>query len=232
MGLDTVELVMEIEEDFGITISDAVAEHCRTVNEVALYVYGQIQARPVSHSGDSPNAIRFQELRRAIAERTNVSPESILPESPADEAIPHAIRRKLWSRSKVPLSELRRPGWARTCIAFTGFGTFVLFMLILVAGRVDGISATVLAAAIAVVPLLLVTVLLRPFKRELPPTIHTICDLARGMFHARKNHEPLPGETTFPQVLLRIRQITADQMGLPLEQVLPHSRFVEDLEMD
>ncbi len=232
MGLDTVELVMEIEEEFGITFPDAAAEHCRTVNEVALYVYGRIEACPTSSTKPNTAVIRFQELRRDIAEISSVEPDSIHPESLASEAIPRGIRRKFWSRSKVPLPDLHRPNWAYACIALIGTGTFAIVAVPLGSGSVDLISTLILAAAVAVVATFAAILCLRPFKRELPANISTIDDLARGTFRHSKKYEPLPGEATFPQVLLRIRQITADQMGLPIEKVFPRSRFVEDLEMD
>jgi acyl carrier protein len=37
-SLDLIELVMELEEEFGITIADAEAEACRTVADVTALV--------------------------------------------------------------------------------------------------------------------------------------------------------------------------------------------------
>ena len=43
MGLDTVEFVMEIEEEFSITISDEDAAELGIVGDLAEYVYRRIK---------------------------------------------------------------------------------------------------------------------------------------------------------------------------------------------
>ena len=48
MGLDTVELVIAIEDEFGIQIPDAVAANMFTPNDVADFVIGLVE------QGDEP----------------------------------------------------------------------------------------------------------------------------------------------------------------------------------
>ena len=45
MGLDTVELVLLIEEHFQIEIADEAASKITTVGELHEYVYGQLKRR-------------------------------------------------------------------------------------------------------------------------------------------------------------------------------------------
>lgn len=42
-SLDTVEMVMEIEEEFDISISDDIAETLATVGDVVRYVEGKVK---------------------------------------------------------------------------------------------------------------------------------------------------------------------------------------------
>ncbi|MCM8784210.1 MAG: acyl carrier protein [Candidatus Omnitrophica bacterium] len=44
-SLDTVELVMALEEEFGIEISDEDAEKIRTVGDAIKYIEGKIQPK-------------------------------------------------------------------------------------------------------------------------------------------------------------------------------------------
>lgn len=46
MGLDTVEIILEIEEAFGIHIPDEVAGNMRTVQDMVDYVTGQVATVP------------------------------------------------------------------------------------------------------------------------------------------------------------------------------------------
>ena len=52
MGLETVELVMAFEEEFGISIPDSAATTMRTPRDVALFVSEERQRllRPISES--------------------------------------------------------------------------------------------------------------------------------------------------------------------------------------
>ena len=47
MGLDLVEIVMQCEEDFGITFEDSDAEQIRTVGDLYLLVCRQLGVGPV-----------------------------------------------------------------------------------------------------------------------------------------------------------------------------------------
>ena len=42
-SLDTVEIVMKVEEEFGISIADDAAERIHTVEELANYIEGQLK---------------------------------------------------------------------------------------------------------------------------------------------------------------------------------------------
>lgn len=44
-SLDTVELVMALEEEFGIEIPDEDAEKAKTVNNVVVYIEGKLKQK-------------------------------------------------------------------------------------------------------------------------------------------------------------------------------------------
>ena len=68
MGLESVEFIMEVESEFGISIPDATAERLRTVGEVADYV--------VSDGGRTRGPV-VQRLREIASKHTEVPLERI-----------------------------------------------------------------------------------------------------------------------------------------------------------
>ena len=78
MGLDTVELVLAVEEHFDIEIPDRVAGTLETVGLLHQFVVRELQRRrllPVD-----AEAV-FSELRHIICEHTGVEPDKIVPEA-------------------------------------------------------------------------------------------------------------------------------------------------------
>ena len=76
MGLDTVELVMAVEERFAIEIPDEVAATLETVGLLHNFVVSQLQCRsllPVDEAGV------FAQLRDIICEQTGVGRDRIVP---------------------------------------------------------------------------------------------------------------------------------------------------------
>ena len=71
MGLDTVELVMAYEEEFGITISDAAAERLVTPGGVIDHIMLQLRNR-----GEEPDrAIVANTIREITLEQLGIRPE-------------------------------------------------------------------------------------------------------------------------------------------------------------
>jgi acyl carrier protein len=76
MGLDTVELVMAIEEHFGIDIPNEDAAKLVTVRDVHAYVVAQLQRQ-----GRAPvHSQVFEELRAIIAEQGGLDPRLVEPD--------------------------------------------------------------------------------------------------------------------------------------------------------
>jgi acyl carrier protein len=91
MGLDTVELVMEFEREFDITIPDAEAARMQTVADTLRFIVAELARK--SPDPDS-NARAFYEpngsvdvprvaskLRHIIAEQMAIDPKDVHPDS-------------------------------------------------------------------------------------------------------------------------------------------------------
>ena len=77
MGLDSVELVMNVEDHFGIEIPDRAAEKLLTVGDLHTFVVEELQriGRP-----RDPREV-FVELRELICDQLAIQPELVIPEA-------------------------------------------------------------------------------------------------------------------------------------------------------
>ncbi|MCE9547006.1 MAG: hypothetical protein K8T25_16145 [Planctomycetia bacterium] len=84
MGLDIMELVMEVEDEFCIAIPDEVAQRVRTVGDIYDYVLEQ-KSRPIDPLNmmpaiGSPDEV-WQKLQALFVNQLGVSPEQVTPEA-------------------------------------------------------------------------------------------------------------------------------------------------------
>jgi acyl carrier protein len=89
MGLDTVELVMEVEDEFGMSIPDADAELIQTVGQLHAYVCQRLRPR-----GETvcPTARAFYRFRRALLARQPVPRRCVRPSSRVSRLLPEECR--------------------------------------------------------------------------------------------------------------------------------------------
>ena len=76
MGLDTVELILSIEETFDIEIPDAVAEKIYTVGDLHAFVFSELTRL------ERPNINReidFDILRSLVCFQLGVKPDKVVP---------------------------------------------------------------------------------------------------------------------------------------------------------
>lgn len=78
MGLDTVELVMAVEEQFEIEIPDEIASTLETVGLLHAFVVSQLRRRSLLPIDD---AAVFSKLRDIICEQTAIEPGRVVPEA-------------------------------------------------------------------------------------------------------------------------------------------------------
>jgi acyl carrier protein len=76
MGLDTVELVMAVEDWFEITIPDEVAQKLFTVGDLHGFVVSEL-TRIGRFGGDSARV--YEQLKEIIVRQLGVRPEEVVP---------------------------------------------------------------------------------------------------------------------------------------------------------
>jgi len=80
MGLETVEIVMEVERRFGISVPYEVASNCVTVADLQKVVVDLLVAKGGQRSSEFDAEV-LRELIRISAEITGNDPATIRPES-------------------------------------------------------------------------------------------------------------------------------------------------------
>jgi acyl carrier protein len=77
MGLDTVELVMEVEDEFGIELPDADAERLQTVGQLVDYLVGRLG--PPASPPPCATARAFYDFRASVVTVCGVSRRGVGP---------------------------------------------------------------------------------------------------------------------------------------------------------
>jgi acyl carrier protein len=76
MGLDTVELVMAVEDCFEITIPNEVAETLVTVGKLHEFVVSEL-TRTGRFGGDSSRV--YEQVKEIVVRQLGVRPEEVVP---------------------------------------------------------------------------------------------------------------------------------------------------------
>ncbi len=237
MGMDSVEIVLRLEEEFCISISDEEAAATRTVGDVYHLVVSRLDLTPGCLS-----SMAFYQTRRALTECLGLPRRSIRPTTPLAPLLPMGTRREQWQliceRIGLPIPPLRLPDSWRQRFYSWGFGGGLVLALALggVALHYDWPAPLVffltlflwIGLTVAVFKILKSSAL--SFVNELPAD--TAGELARVLLSVNYNHFAPVTEGQKPtneDVWERIVDIFCDQLQIGREEVVPNARIVDDL---
>lgn len=231
MGLDTVELVMTIEESFDIQIPDVHAEKMRTVGDVYDYILAAKQANQTQR-GACLTAATFYKIRRELCPLLDVAPNSLRPRTDITTVIPASQRRWIWQelrqRLHVLMPPLNRPVWCLTVlpllvmivsvaagfIAIDRLGTCVATTIVMLTLSVAGTAAAWMTTPLAVHP------------AENIRTLGGLSTVVLAYNQAAISTET--GSWDKGEIWEALRVIIADQVGVPIEHVVREASFVDD----
>ncbi|MCR9246219.1 MAG: hypothetical protein NXI31_14405 [bacterium] len=95
MGLDSVELLIALEDEFGIAIPDEAAQELVTPRLVTDYFLGQLQQTEAS---ECLRQQTFFRLRRGLRGEGHEQRDSVRPATRLDELIAHEEWPRTWRR--------------------------------------------------------------------------------------------------------------------------------------
>jgi hypothetical protein len=233
MGLDSVELVMAVEEKFGISISDEEAQEIRTVGDMYECVLRKVM---VADTSSCLTQKAFHLLRRTARDLFNVPRDQFRPDARLNVIVPRASRRENWTRFQ---SAVGAANWPKLTISWPGafallalvfaipcsvfvFGTAVLKWNVLVAGTG--------AAALMLLSIKAGKLVARPFETEFRG-VSTVRDLAFML--VAQNPQLFGAEHatwTANETWAVLASVIKIQTGV--SQFTKDSRFVDDLKID
>lgn len=223
MGLDAIEIILEVEGRFGITISDAESEEVRTVGDLAAIVDARLAAARRLRCPSFESFLRVRQFTRDFLSRPQLS---LKPSTAIATIIPLGRRRELWSQLNAWLGDttppLRRPRPIQLAIALISLSAFSISLWAAWTDEWYFVLGFLASLALAMLLYLVTT----PFYVLPPANLSTFADLTRRVTGlTASTNPPMNPDEAFAA----LREIIVDTLGVKPEQVVPTARFVQDL---
>ncbi|MDA7910202.1 hypothetical protein N9B44_00885 [bacterium] len=232
MGLDTVELVMEVEESFGIKIPDDDAQRIVTVGDLFEFVKAHTELAP---AGTCLTAATFYDIRNGL--RAVGIEKRFGPSTPLAEILPEHKRRSFWAtltrNTRLRLPNLVRPSWVIVAnVAITICASIAIAFL---ASERDLSGVTFFAIAIMCLFTIgfLASLVTTPFATNFATEFVTFRGLSERVLalnatKLKNEHGPMgPND-----IWVILRELIVNQVGVDIDEVTPDASFVKDLGCD
>jgi len=222
MGLDGVELIMAVEEEFKIAISDAEAGRSDTVGKLVEVVHSRLR-----HDAKEPCPSQhgFYVIRKQLMRQLRLSRAAVTPDTKLGELIPALNRRAVWLDLIRSLTGEHATGPAlvrpkrlnRLILLLLPSLAFLLALLwvpfdFFWIGFFPAIGIALLGDRLTI-----------PFKTEFPLEFSQVKDLICLV-------ETLDSRTwSKDEVFAKIREISVEILGVKPEQVTLGANWVKDL---
>jgi acyl carrier protein len=233
MGLDSAELVMEIEEAFDIRIPDEVAEKMVTVGDVYRYVLEHTPGDTNRRPSVCLTAVTFYKLRRLFMADLGIDRRRLRTDTSIESLLPPLDRRETWSRLakalELKLPELTLPPRVERLIQVVPALVAVL-LLIAMLGAFPPMVSFMAVGVLFVLLVFAVANIAQPWATRPSPAFATLGGLARvvmadNLGTIRAQHAgPNPADTW--EVL---QAVIVQQLGVDPKDVTPEASFVYDL---
>ncbi len=228
MGLDAVEIVMDVEDHFGISIQNAEAERVRTVGDLVALIGSRIES---AHLATCPTLASFLLLRSSVREIADNDTLRIRTGTRVVDVLDRSQRQRLWARldemlGSAPLS-LRRPPALRKLLSVLALSTMAFAFVAAAVIDLDTLPLTFTLAAIVTLVLHIVTV---PLRNCPPDTLATFGSIARRIAGVNVATKQLHLDSA-DAILGELRPIVVDTLGVDGSEVVLTAKFIEDLGM-
>jgi acyl carrier protein len=247
MGLDTVELVLEVEDEFDISIYDDDFQSFATVGDLTDYVVDRLAAAgrldPLSGEITPCSSPRhFTRLRRSVMGLYHTPRAAVRVRTRLEDVVPCDDRSVQWKRLGeslgLQLPGLCRPKWLSHVLGWASFaliGAILCTWLVLAklgAAPPEPLAAAALTSLCAgIAAIVMAYRLTRPLAVHVPDFL-TVGGLVLQLERAERRRLAPQTRWSRDQAAHAIRSIVSEQFGVPLEQVTREARFVEDLWAD
>lgn len=242
MGLDTVELVMDVEDKFDIVIWDADYPGIVTVGDLHALIMKRLQASidPRPEPPTCPSMITFLKVRQFFVSAFNVGRSTIRPQTKLDLLLPHNDRDSVWyklaSHADLRLPELRR-SLIENLAVFVSPLVLCGVLTVIAIAQVETAFAGHAAGCGFMSYLVLLSLLSRRIPRTLlPGGCEVVGDLVGFSLKWKYANEAVTSRyRTAGNVIDRdavwndLVNLICDQLGVKKADVTREARFIEDL---
>jgi len=235
MGLDSVELVIEVEDTLGIEISNLEAEKINTVQDFYDCAWRHVSNKKLAIEKCYTQSV-FYKIRQAIIENIKVDKANITPKTKIADIIPFENRRQIWHQLedklqlKLPQLELRNP----YNIVLNAFGiTTILGSLLVELFLVKIYHASYWIYGYSLIGILLTSLLSKaftPFRTNF--VTNDFGQLTKNVFS--NNFKVITNDKgiTKNDLQIVIRGIISNKMGIDLAEITPEKSLTRDLGID
>ena len=234
MGLDSVELVMAVEEKFGISIPDEEASEIRTVGDLHRCVTRKIA---IASKSSCLTQRAFHRLRRAAMQLFRTPRSEFRPDTKLASILPGGARRQTWRRLQAAVGATK---WPDLKLSWLGVALALALVLVLPWGFFSYSSGVlrwnILVSALAAFGLFIfmaraTKTLTRPFQTQFGQGISTVRDLT---YYVVAQNPELVGVDratwTDDESWELLVTVIQDQTGV--KEFTKESRIVDDLGID
>ncbi|RLA75230.1 MAG: hypothetical protein DRG30_04660 [Epsilonproteobacteria bacterium] len=220
MGLDLVELVLEVEDEFDIYLPDEDMECLITPDDLATYIFNKFKR---DSDGKCGSQVAFYKLRKLFIENFENKREELVPNANLEELLGDNIQVK-WKRLQGLLGNKIYP----TSLELSKKENLILLYFSIAVGAIfyyynKDLIATI---PITVISFFALFFLLSYFiGKEVPKRYKKLSSLIKYM----DNNAISNIYNTKEKVLKKVIEISSEQLGIPIGEIKPHSRYVEDL---
>lgn len=233
MGLDSVEILIEVEHAFGIKIPDSEAEKIITVGDFHNSVWRHLEGR---HIEKCHSQALFYRLRSDLASKNGIDRSQITLKTAPNDLWPVNSRRRDYgqfqqnSGLRLPALELPTPwsdllAWASV---FVVVGSLVTEFILV---NFFDFSAWIwLCTLLAILIIVGISELLDPLRTRVAQS-----DMREFTMQVLKNNYKAivkDAGTNRREMEAVINQIIADKVGLDLVELEPGKRIADDLGVD
>lgn len=236
MGMDGIELVLEVENVFNITISDQEAAQIITVGDLYNCVLSKVKAAEEGNKDKICMTARaFYQLRRGLADYFRLDTKQIHPNTLTAPIFAPDHRNRSWKNLAKQLNlrfpRLKTPAWL--------LGLEVLMFVLFSAGLFRAMYQTN-----AFFPLILILCFLilylkwispqkaRWFVLEIPPNCQTMGHFAKSLLPLNYSRIAQQESGYKEEIWHTLCDIISDQLGVAKSKLTPQTDFVKDLNVD
>lgn len=233
MGMDTVEMVMEMEDTFGVELTEADVEAVRTPRDLVDVIFGKLRHSDVQVCQTQRG---FYLLRRAFMQELGLARNDIRLDSHFREWIPPEHERELWPRLQVSVSargwpDLARPLWMVRLLTCIVLAVMIIICLaittFLATAPVAGFIISIMPALILTIPLAIVAAWsTERYRHYIPGRYQTIRDLVRCTLSS--DHIAWKRK----EVSSTVKLIVMEQLDVKEADYREDARFIEDFGAD